>query len=306
MGILSKWIESLGYELEILPTCTRNLSPYSTCKKCVDACGEQAISMENGRPLINQNKCTDCGNCISTCPVQAIAGIYLKRTVIQNQLVIKEEKIPTIKELLILFKKGIRTIVAETPDVLENWKETIDEANLLLVELGEVPFSTEIKSIKEEIVVSRRELLSLWKEESKSVMKQAAPAKWRFNHSDFHLPKYFKDYQFATIRIDPEKCTLCPVCQKLCEKKCISILDEHMSITSQNCSACQLCVDACPEQAIVVDEQISKAEEIVLPIFDQNCHSCKSPFRTLSEHDSNCVVCTKRNYYIEGERNLDF
>ena len=297
MGILSKWIESLGYELEILPTCTRNLSPRSTCEKCIGACGEHAISMENGRPLIDKNKCTDCGNCISTCPEQAIAGIYPKRTIIQNQLVIKEEKIPTIKELLILYKKGIQTIVGETPGLLETWKEPIVEANLLLAKLGEAPFSTEIKSIKEEIVVSRRELFSLWKEESKSAMKQVAPAKWRFNHSDFHLPKYFKDYQFATIRIDSEKCTLCTACQKLCEKKCFNIRDEHMSIFSQNCSSCQLCVDACPEKAIVVEEQISNAEEILLPIYEQECQSCKRPFRTLHEHDSNCVECTKRNFF---------
>ena len=297
MGIFSKWIESLGYELEILPTCTRHLSPRSTCEKCVDACGEQAISIENERPSIDQNKCTDCGNCIATCPVQAIAGIYPKRTIIQNQLVIKEEQIPTLKELLILFKKGIRTIVAETPALLEKWKEPIDEANLVLVELGEASFSTEIKSIKEEIVVSRRELLSLWKEESKAVMQQAAPAKWRFNHNDFHLPNYFKDYQFATIRIDREKCTLCPVCQKLCEKKCFRIFDEHMSITQQNCSACQLCVDVCPEEAIVVEEQISVAEEILLPIYEQNCDACNRPFKTLHEHNRHCIQCTKQNFF---------
>lgn len=145
-------------------------------------------------------------------------------------------------------------------------KEPINKANLKLAKLGEAPFTTEIKSIKEETVVSRRGFFFLWKEESMSLMKQVAPVKWRFNHNVFHLPKYFKDYQFATIRINTEKCTLCTVCQNLCEKKCFNILDEHMSIVSQNCSSCQLCVDSCPEKAIVVEEQISNAEEILLPI----------------------------------------
>lgn len=119
MGLLSKWIESLDYDYEISSHCTRYVSPHSTCEKCLDSCDAEAIDLHNGKPRIDNKGCIECGKCISACPVQAIAGIYPKRMIIQNELVVHDQKIPTVKELLILFKKGIKTIVADTPNLLE-------------------------------------------------------------------------------------------------------------------------------------------------------------------------------------------
>jgi len=44
------------------------------CKnpKCMEACSENAISIIDGKVLINEQKCTGCGNCISACPFGAI------------------------------------------------------------------------------------------------------------------------------------------------------------------------------------------------------------------------------------------
>ena len=38
MALLSKWVESLDYEYEILSSCTRHRSHHSTCTKCVETC----------------------------------------------------------------------------------------------------------------------------------------------------------------------------------------------------------------------------------------------------------------------------
>ena len=51
MALLSKWVESLDYEYEILSSCTRHRSHHSTCTKCVETCEKQAISINNGKPL---------------------------------------------------------------------------------------------------------------------------------------------------------------------------------------------------------------------------------------------------------------
>lgn len=304
MGLLSKWIESLDYDYEILSHCTRHISPHSTCEMCVNSCDAKAMDFVSGKPRIDYQKCNECGKCISACPVQAIAGIYPKRTVVENQLVVQDQKMPTVKELLILYKKGIKTIVAETPNLLEMWKTPIEEANALLEQLEEAPFSISIKSMEEEKYISRRELFALWKNESKTVMKQVAPAKWRFNQDDFHLPKYYRDYQFARITIDIEKCTLCTACQKLCKNECFTLGEEHFSLFSQGCSSCQLCADACPEKAITVEEQISKAEETLLPIYEKVCTVCHKTYSTLREHDEKCVACRKReSFQIKTSKN---
>lgn len=302
MGLLSKWVESLAYEYEILPSCTRLVSPRSHCEKCVESCHNQAISIIKGKPVIHYEKCGECGKCISACPVQAVAGIYPERTIIQNQLVIKGQNIPTVKELLILYKKEIKEIIGETASQVECWSQPVEEANSILRQLDEMPFSVSIKSVEEEVHYSRREIFSLWKTEAKSVLKQVAPAKLRFNQNALDMQKYYKDYQFTRITIDKEKCVLCGACQNLCKKKCFDIQDDCFTISPQGCSSCQLCADACPEQAITVEDQISRKQENRLPVYKNVCTTCHKPFTTLREHDEKCVACTKRENYLKNRK----
>jgi ferredoxin len=42
------------------------------CMVCVKACPVKAISLKNGRAVINAAKCTHCGLCYQKCPVKAI------------------------------------------------------------------------------------------------------------------------------------------------------------------------------------------------------------------------------------------
>lgn len=299
MSLLGKWLESLDFEYKILPSCTRNKSPRSTCLECVTSCGEQAIKIVDNMPVINHDKCSECGHCVSACPVQAVEGIFPKRTIIQNQLVLSGRNFPSAKELLVLYKKGIQTIRVENEAQLENAKATIEEANILLDQLGEAPFIILIKTIeKNEQTFSRRELFTHWKKESKSVLKDFAPATWRFNQSHFDLSNYYKGYQFAKIEIETEKCTLCNACQRLCEKNCFDIGEEHFIISADKCSACQLCADICPEKAITIEKRISKKDEITLSIYKKICSNCSEEFSTLSTKDEECQMCTKRKAYM--------
>lgn len=302
MGLLSKWVESLAYEYEILPSCTRLVSPHSHCEKCVESCQHQAVSILNGKPVIDHRKCGDCGKCISACPVQAVAGIYPERIIIQNQLVMKGENIPTVKELLIFYKQGIKELIGDSPSQVELWSQPVEEANVILRQLGEMPFSVSIKTVEEEMLYSRREIFSFWKTEAKSVLKQVVPAKMRFNQNALDLQKYYKNFQFTKVTVDQEKCILCEICQNLCQKKCLEIQDACFKIAPQGCSACQLCVDTCPEQAITVEDGISQKKETKLPVYQNICTACNQPFATLREHDKKCVACTKREMYGENRK----
>ena len=301
MGLLSKWVESLDYEYEILTTCTRHQSPRSTCGKCLDVCEEAAITLVNNKPVIASGKCVECGDCISACPVQAVAGIFPKRTVIQNELLITGEHTPTVKELLVLYKQGVKGIISEDSELIESWKKAIDEANVMLQELGEERFTISIKALeKADECYSRRELFTLWKKESQSIMKQVAPAKWRFNHIQLDLSKYYSDYQFATISVNLNTCTLCKACESLCEKKCLTISETSFSLATQACSSCQLCADICPEKAIMVEDQIKIVNDIHYPIYRKECSVCHQPYETLREDDEKCVRCTKRKGFLSS------
>ena len=299
MGILSKWVESLDYEYEILHSCIRHRSPRSTCEECVKSCPENALSIHNSKPEIDNKKCMECGQCISVCPVQAVAGIYPNRTIKQGQLVITDnEHIPTVKELLILYAKGIHSIVSKTEPLEKQWEKSIEQANSILIGMDEEPFNLVFGRLKEEeYVMYKKELFSLWKKESKSIVKIAAPAKWRFNQEDFDLSKYYKDFQFASISLNIEKCTLCKACQKLCVKECFVIDDEQFSISPQECSNCQLCADVCPEQVLSVEHQISRKNDTYYSVYEKVCSSCQKPFQTMRKHDEQCFICKKRDVF---------
>ena len=107
MGLFSSWVESLDYEYEILSSCTRHRSHHSTCTECVETCEKHAISITNGKPVIDASKCVQCGDCMAACPVQAVAGILPKRKIKQNHLIISDRHFPTTTELLILHKRGL-------------------------------------------------------------------------------------------------------------------------------------------------------------------------------------------------------
>lgn len=298
MGIFTKWIESLDYEYEILKTCTRHKSPRSTCTSCVDACPLEAISIEKGVPVINGSKCNECGKCIAACPVQAVAGIFPKRSVVQNQLIVRNKDIPAGKELLIYYKKGIRSIICEDEELCEEWQNAIDEANEILQQLGEQPFKVIFRKVnRAEEKYTRRELLFSWKKESQSLLREMAPAKWRFNQNDLDVSKYYPEHQFSEITLDIDKCVLCKACQALCNKKCFTITEEAFLIDAHRCTACRLCQDICPEKALTVTEKVMLKNPVSYPVYTKVCKQCDKKFETLHEHDEICVSCKKRKKF---------
>lgn len=52
--------------------CINFANKQQACKLCVDACDYEAISLNDGTPVITDTKCIDCGACIGGCPVFAL------------------------------------------------------------------------------------------------------------------------------------------------------------------------------------------------------------------------------------------
>lgn len=42
------------------------------CARCTDVCATNAITMVNGKAVIDPATCTECGKCVTICPVDAI------------------------------------------------------------------------------------------------------------------------------------------------------------------------------------------------------------------------------------------
>jgi NAD-dependent dihydropyrimidine dehydrogenase PreA subunit len=45
------------------------------CGNCIDTCPQRAISLRNGRAVINQEQCIQCLACVEACPVGAIREV---------------------------------------------------------------------------------------------------------------------------------------------------------------------------------------------------------------------------------------
>lgn len=298
MAIVGKWLESLDYQYEIKKdTCVRHKSPFATCQACVDVCTENAISLKDGKPVINQELCIECGKCLSSCPVQAIAGIYPKRAIKNGYLIIDKKYIPSTKDLLIYRAKGIKTLVIESDEMNDDLMEVLTRVNEQLFKLNEEPFEIKTEVTLPEIdeaTYSRRELFSLWKKESKTLMSQVTPAKWRFNQTDFELAKHYPEHQFYSINLDSSTCSLCKMCISLCEKQCFSIDEQQLTISAQSCSNCNLCIDVCPENSISILSNITEAQQTKYLIYTKTCTSCKKSFLTIRDNDQQCFLCNKR------------
>jgi ferredoxin len=50
-------------------------------------------------------------------------------------------------------------------------------------------------------------------------------------------------------QIDPERCSGCGLCVKLCQWQALSLKDEIAQIDVSKCMGCGVCVSNCPQQA---------------------------------------------------------
>ncbi|MBN1694452.1 4Fe-4S binding protein [candidate division WOR-3 bacterium] len=52
---------------------TINKSKCTGCGECVDTCPVEALSIKNEKAVVDNDECIDCGACVNTCPEGAIS-----------------------------------------------------------------------------------------------------------------------------------------------------------------------------------------------------------------------------------------
>ncbi|MEW8985700.1 MAG: 4Fe-4S binding protein [Bacillus sp. (in: firmicutes)] len=259
--------------------------------------------MVNGKIEIDVNKCDSCGECITSCPVSAVKGNVPSRTVKNGLLYYEPHYCPTVKELLVFRKCGVKGIAVPGGTLDDSqWVDHIEEANQWLVKLGLEPFYFCRAEELAPPAMSRRDLFTSARKKGKDVAKEMAPAEWRQNPNAWSLPFHYRDVQFFEVQLDLEKCTLCQSCVKLCKQDVFNLSVDaadggasSLFINHQKCTNCQLCIDVCNEDAVVVAEKVSAKTESAIEVEERTCTRCKKSYLafSVSEDESKCPVCLR-------------
>ncbi|MFP7299956.1 4Fe-4S dicluster domain-containing protein [Neobacillus niacini] len=292
MSVLIKWLESLHEEIIVSSSCVRKRNRKSTCEYCLEICEHEALSVKGNQLIIDSNNCTLCGECVIVCPLSAIEGLVNNRTFDNGSLVYNTEYVPTIKELLIYKIRGLSSIQTQKP-LNKEWETALTKSNNILELLGESPIIVTEKVLGE--MLSRRALFSSLQKEGKQLAKNMAPAAWKMEKDDWKLTKYYPDYQFYSVKISEDKCTLCQVCFSLCPENLFHIEGTQLLIDHEKCVDCTSCTDVCPENAIEIVPDIKRKSKNKKNITHKSCKDCGHTFYTFKETIEKCHICINRD-----------
>ncbi|WP_102262260.1 4Fe-4S binding protein [Mesobacillus jeotgali] len=296
MSLLTNWLESLSYELEISEACSKKKSPLSTCTACMDECPHGALIIEDGILKLDEKACSLCGICITVCPQQAIKGQSPARKVIKDHLLLQDDSpLPSFLELLYFHKKGVRFIQKEARD--KELEKRIGNANEVfnVMELDPILITKTI-SLKEDAQpkLSRRGFFTkLSMDGKRTVLSSVTPVKWRFNEDSFKSSNLYNDWSLHEVRIHEKKCTLCEACFNICSAQIFTLENDTLHIDEKNCSGCKLCMDICQHSGIQVAQSIHKVSEAAYHVYKNECTTCRSSFYSWEEESNECEICKK-------------
>jgi Fe-S-cluster-containing hydrogenase component 2 len=293
MSILTKWLESLHEETKITSRCARERNRKSTCSFCLEQCSQEAIELKEHLLVIDTSKCSMCGDCVIACPLSAIEGLAASRVFEKGNLHFDDAYTPSLKELLIYKKRGMSSVqVGRTPINLE-WETVLAEVNDRLSILGEKEITLVTENSEEKL--SRRALFGSIQSGGKQLAKSLAPASWKMETDGWKLSKYFPDYQFYSVELNTNNCTLCQACYSICPEDVFTKSESSLFIDNGKCVNCTSCTDICPENAIHIIEDLKRKNEKEEMLQKKKCDCCGQMFNTFQLEAVKCHVCKNRD-----------
>lgn len=263
--------------------CIRKISRKSSCDLCKRACQRKAIKVVKGGIEID-NDCNQCGQCVVSCPTNAISDnnlnfasknnkvyVICNKSVqnenIDNKIAVHCLKKINLKVLLNLYDRGITTIVTNI-DACKNCqdnnylKETIYKINDILtingkkkmdVEIIEIEdFEKTIKEIKKDKSnkkVERRDFFKVMIKDSMEQVRDVVPPTI--------VVKKLKSIESILINWchnDEEKISLF-----------------NINIQKDKCLECEACMKLCPKQVWTKKEE----KLIYAPYKCNGCRICE-------------------------------
>ena len=131
-----------GYVIEYKPDAC------ISCGVCIKACREEALSLVDGKVVMDESKCNHCGRCVKACPadswdyepgyIVSFGGLF------GNKIYKGEEIVPIIKDKETLFRVADAAI-----DFFDKNAKPGERFRLTLQRVGEEEFRKEIRAAYE-------------------------------------------------------------------------------------------------------------------------------------------------------------
>jgi Pyruvate/2-oxoacid:ferredoxin oxidoreductase delta subunit len=230
-----------------------------------------------------------------------------------------------LQELLHLYRRGTRHLSVASGDcaacfrakAVQLW-DLVEQLNRLLVErkldtlsVRVLPAAQWQQCLKEtqrgltEPALSRRDFFHRAAKSSIGIaMDIAGPEEEKpFLAPGRQLPRArLSDIVPFVPRIDPQTCSGCNACVRLCPQGALSLQtgDDglHYRLDAEFCTGCAMCSDVCNQGAVNVahwEPQI----QLALPLKAQRCRACGAPFHSPAGQKSAhglCFVCRETNH----------
>ncbi|NYE04611.1 Fe-S-cluster-containing hydrogenase component 2 [Bacillus niacini] len=259
----------------------------------MEKCKHNAIELNGELLIIDTKKCTLCGECMIACPSSAIEGVASNRNFEKGSLIFDKSYTPSLKELLIYKKRGMTSIQISDQALNQEWEKVLVDTNKRLKLLDESPI-TVTEKVRDE-VLSRRAFFGSFQREGKQLAKRMAPVAWKMEQDDWKITKYFPNYQFYSVEINPYECTLCQTCFSLCGEVVFKLMDGKLLIKAEWCVNCTSCRDVCPEEAIKIQPEIKRKNEQYEFVHSKTCKDCGHTFYTFDKETEKCHMCKNRD-----------
>ena len=309
--------------------CILDLSPFSRCQVCVDACPSLAWTVNKTGLDLDVESCDQCGLCISACPENAIALDGAVEPLVRTQSLPPSafascDRVATNREpghvsclhaigvrtLAQLYSRGVRCLnIAKTDcencsrkartsldDHLFDLLRLLKDRDIESFEVRELEPSAWREARDEASQMSRRGLLrSVWR----SV--DDAEAHLHGQITDTAAPGAClpnrEDAKLApwVPQIDADGCNACSACVEMCPHGVLRLTgtkEPHFQydVDAVSCTGCRLCVDICDVDALEL-KRWGDASPEPLPLVLGQCEACGSTYYQPTKTASGKTLC---------------
>lgn len=283
----------INLELPPEPTinnnCVRKRLKNSICDNCATSYPVGAVSFSHMAAAIDNELCFQCGNCLFSCPVDAIENIAPHERTYQGDFLVvnHDEPVANADELIVWHRQyGIRGIQIAEP-LVDKWLPTVASLNLKLKTLQEPIWQLRIVQ-PAQVDTGRRMMLFRQKLDEKPLDK--GQVKTGLNARK----QFYPEDSWFRVELDTASCILCGACAKVCDEHAINIENNQFLIDEKRCTGCMSCQVVCFPQSIHVHAHTAKnSEPISFNYYDGQCHTCHLPFSSWEENINICPICAQ-------------